>query len=136
MQLRRALGELPDGVWARRLARASRTPSTLLLLAALACALCCTLSRAAVLPEDRADFEESHYVGGGQVIDGKSWLIRKKAGDHISFTYNHLTDVVSGASIDVKLYASPYIEQRTQDSVSAQYLYGKSTYSVSFSHSY
>jgi hypothetical protein len=44
--------------------------------------------------------------------------------------------VVSGASIDVKLYASPYIEQRTQDSVSAQYLYGKSTYSISFSHSY
>jgi len=137
MQLRRALEETLDGVWACRHVRAGRTPSALLLLAALACVLSgATPTRAAVLPEDRADYEYSHYVGGGQVIDGKSWLIRKKAGDHLSFTYNHLIDVVSGASIDVKLYASPYIEQRTQDSVSAQYLYGKSTYSVSMSHSY
>jgi hypothetical protein len=89
-----------------------------------------------VLPEDRADVEWSRYQGGGQLIDGKSWLIRKKIGDHVSVSYNHLIDVVSGASVDVKLYASPYIEQRTQDSVSAEYLYGKSTYNVSFTHSY
>jgi hypothetical protein len=89
-----------------------------------------------VLPEDRADVEWSRYQGGGQLIDGKSWLIRKKVGDHVSLSYNHLIDVVSGASVDVKLYASPYIEQRTQDSVSAEYLHGKSTYNVSFTHSY
>jgi hypothetical protein len=89
-----------------------------------------------VLPEDRLDYVYSHYAGGGQEIDGKTWLIRKKVGDHFSVTYNHITDVVSGASIDVQLYASPYIEQRTQDSVSAEYMYGKSTYSVSYSHSY
>ena len=114
------------------------TPGRLrLTLGVLACgALYSAPSRTDVLPEDRADVEWSRYQGGGQLIDGKSWLIRKKIGDHVSVSYNHLIDVVSGASVDVKLYASPYIEQRTQDSVSAEYLYGKSTYSVSFTHSY
>ena len=133
MQLR-STARSRAGFWrrARAMARGLRTPLAILSLGALWCAP----SHTAVLPDDRVDYAESHYVGGGQVIDGKTWLIRKKVGDHLSFTYNHSTDVVSGASIDVKLYASPYIEQRTQDSVSAEYLYGKSTYSVSFNHSY
>jgi Protein of unknown function (DUF3570) len=93
-------------------------------------------SRTGVLPEDELDYSSSQYVGGGQVIDGKTWLIRKKIGDKVSIQYNHITDVVSGASIDVMLYASPYVEQRTQDTVSAQYLSGKTTYTAGFSHSY
>jgi hypothetical protein len=94
-------------------------------------------SRTDVLPDDRVDAFWSRYEGGGQQIDGKSWLIRKKVGDHLDLSYNHLIDVVSGASIDVRTSgASPYIEQRTQDTVSASYLYGKSTYSVGYTHSY
>jgi len=112
--------------------RASRLTITVLALGALYSAP----SRPGVLPEDEADVEWNRYEGGGQVIEGKTWLVRKKIGDKFSVEYTHLIDVVSGASIDVQLSASPYIEQRTQDSVSAQYLRGKSTYSVSFSHSY
>ncbi len=89
-----------------------------------------------MLPEDEVDYSESQYVGGGQVIDGKTWLIRKDVGDKVSIQYDHLTDVVSGASIDVMLYASPYVEQRTQDTVSVEYLDGKTTYSAGFTHSY
>jgi hypothetical protein len=93
-------------------------------------------SLSAVLPEDEVDYSSSQYVGGGQVIDGKTWLVRKKIGDKVSVQYTHITDVVSGASIDVMLYASPYVEQRTQDTVTAQYLAGKTTYSAGFTHSY
>ncbi len=93
-------------------------------------------SRTAVLPEDTVEYSSSQYVGGGQVIDGKTWLIRKKVGDKVSIQYSHLTDVVSGASIDVMLYASPYVEQRTQDTASVEYLSGKTTYSVGYTHSY
>ena len=105
---------------------------TILGLGALASAP----GHAGVLPEDEADVEWNKYSGGGQVIEGKTWLVRKKIGDKIDVEYTHLIDVVSGASIDVQLAASPYIEQRTQDSASVQYLHGKSTYSVSFSHSF
>ena len=112
--------------------RFSRLAVTILALGALYSAP----SRPGVLPEDEADIEWNHYEGGGQVIEGKTWLVRKKIGDKVSVEYTHLIDVVSGASIDVQLSASPYIEQRTQDSMSVQYLHDKSTYSVSFSHSY
>src|SRR5437763_12622284 len=40
--------------------------------------------------------------------------------------------MISSASIDVKLSASPYYETRRQEGVGADYLHGKSTYSVGF----
>ena len=115
-------------------ARAARLSSLAVAILALG-ALHSASTRAGVLPEDEADFAWNRYSGGGQVIEGKTWLIRKKIGDKVSVEYSHLIDVVSGASIDVQLSASPYVEQRTQDSLSAEYMHGKSTYSVSFSHS-
>jgi Protein of unknown function (DUF3570) len=100
-------------------------------------ALYCTASRTDVLPDDRADALATHYSGGGQDINGISFLVRKKIGDHVSLSYNHLEDIVSGASIDVRTSgASPYRETRTQDSLSAQFLYGKTTYSLGATHSY
>ena len=39
-------------------------------------------------------------------------------------------DMVSSASIDVELTASPYEEERKQKSVAFEYLRGKSTYSM------
>ncbi len=105
-------------------------------LAAL-CGLYGTPSRTDVLPEDRADVMGTYYTGGGQDITGVSVLVRKKAGDHVSFSYNHLEDIVSGASIDVRTSgASPYREKRTQDGLSAEILYGKTTYSLGVTHSY
>ncbi len=107
-------------------------PAALLAVSALYCAA----SRTDVLPEDRSDAEVTHYTGGGQDINGVSILVRKKVGDHVSLSYNHLVDIVSGASIDVRTSgASPYRETRTQDGLSAEVLAGKTTYTVGVSHS-
>ena len=90
-----------------------------------------------MLPEDRAEVLGNYYSGGGQDISGLSVLVRKKVGDHVSLSYNHLEDIVSGASIDVRTSgASPYREKRTQDSLSGEILYGKTTYTVGVTHSY
>lgn len=90
-----------------------------------------------VLPEDTAEALYDHYSGDDQVIEGKTWLIRKKFADKFDVQYTRSTDVVSGASVDVRITgASPYIEQRTEDNVSMQYLSGKTTYTVGFIHSY
>lgn len=103
-------------------------------------AVCClygVASRTDVLPEDRADGLATHYSGGGQDINGLSFLVRKKVGDHVSLSYNHLEDIVSGASIDVRTSgASPYRETRTQDGLNAELLYGKTSYTVGVTHSY
>ena len=85
---------------------------------------------AGVLPEDRADILYHRYQGGGITIDGPSVLIRKKIGESFSVSANYYVDMVSSASIDVKLSASKYKEERKQKSVSVDYLHGKSTYSV------
>jgi Protein of unknown function (DUF3570) len=101
------------------------------------CALYCAVSRPDVLPEDEVDALATHYSGGGQDINGVAFLVRKKVGDHVSLTYNHLEDIVSGASIDVRTSgASPYRETRTQDGLSGEILYGKTTYSLGVTHSY
>jgi hypothetical protein len=101
------------------------------------CALYCAASRTDVLPEDEADALATHYSGGGQDINGLSFLVRKKVGDHVSLSYNHLEDIVSGASIDVRTSgASPYRETRTQDGLSGEILYGKTTYTLGVTHSY
>lgn len=87
-------------------------------------------SVAGVLPEDRADILYHRYQGGGVTIDGPSVLVRKKFGEKFAASANYYQDMVSSASIDVQLTASPYEEKRTQKSVSFDYLRGKSTYSA------
>ncbi len=83
-----------------------------------------------VLPEDRADVEYHSYNGGDITVDGPSVLVRKKVGDNLSFSANYYEDMISSASIDVKLSASPYHEKRQQWSGGVDYLHGKSTYSA------
>ena len=85
-----------------------------------------------VLPEDRADVLWHVYKGGDITIQGPSVLVRKKVGDNLSLSANYYEDMISSASIDVKLSASPYHETRRQESLGADYLHGKSTYSVGF----
>src|SRR5271154_6650101 len=65
-----------------------------------------------VLPDDRADVLYHNYDGGGITIQGPSVLVRKKVGDNISFFGSYYEDLISSASIDVKLSASPYHETR------------------------
>ena len=105
----------------------------LLLMIALGCAA--TL-RAAVLPDDRADALYHRYEGGGIEIQGPSIVLRKKIGDSVSLSYNYYVDsitghvdTVTGASVDAVSGASEYKERRTQHSVSADLLHGKTTYS-------
>jgi len=85
-----------------------------------------------VLPEDRADVLWHVYKGGDITIQGPSVLVRKKVGDNLSLSANYYEDMISSASIDVKLSASPYHETRRQESLGADYLHGKSTYSAGF----
>lgn len=85
---------------------------------------------AGVLPDDRADILYHRYQGGGVTIDGPSVLVRKKFGDRFSASANYYMDMVSSASIDVKLSASKYKEERKQKSLSVDYLRGKATYSA------
>lgn len=88
-----------------------------------------------VLPDDRADVLYHNYTGGGITIQGPSVLVRKKVGDNFAFTANYYEDLISSASIDVKLSASPYHETRKQESGSMEYLHGKTIYSAGYIHS-
>jgi hypothetical protein len=85
---------------------------------------------AGVLPEDRLDVLYHRYQGGGITVQGPSILVQKKIGDHFAVNANYYQDMISSASIDVLLSASPYKETRTQKSVGAEYLHGKTTYTA------
>ncbi len=85
---------------------------------------------AGVLPDDRADALYHRYEGGGFTVQGPSVLVQKKITDNFAVNGNYYEDMISSASIDVKLSASPYKEQRTQKSGGFEYLHGKSTYSA------
>jgi hypothetical protein len=89
-------------------------------------------AQAGVLPEDRADALYFRYDGGEVVIDGPSVLVRKSIGEHVSVSANHYIDMVSSASIDVQTSASPYEDERTQSSLSVDFLHGKSMYTLGY----
>jgi hypothetical protein len=87
---------------------------------------------AGVLPEERADVLYHSYDGGGVQISGPSVLVRKQAGKDFSVSANYYVDSVSSASIDVVTSASPYREERTQESVGVDYLRGKTLMSMGY----
>jgi hypothetical protein len=127
-----------------QLSRASRRPSLALRRTPLAArigalvafgALGSLPGSAGVLPEDEADAMYHRYEGGGLTVEGPSVLVRKKIGDNFSVSYNYYVDMITSASIDVLLTASPYKERRTQQSASVEYLHGKTTYSAGYIHS-
>ncbi len=94
-----------------------------------------TWLNAAVLPEDRADALYHSFNGGGVEVNGPSILVRKKFGDSVSASVNHYVDNVSSASIDVITTASPYTEERTENSVGLDFLNHKSTIGLSYTQS-
>jgi len=85
---------------------------------------------AGVLAEDRADALYHRYEGDDITIHGPSVLVRKKIGEKFAASANYYMDFVTSASIDVRLSASEYKEERTQKSLGFEYLRGKSTYSI------
>ena len=90
---------------------------------------------AAVLPEERVDLLYHRYDGGGVVVDGPSVLVRKNVGDSVSVGANYYVDNVTSASIDVKVRASEYTEQRDEYSVNVDYLRQKTTMSAGYTKS-
>jgi len=62
-------------------------------------------------------------------------LVRKKVGDNLSLSAGYYEDMISSASIDVKLSASPYHEVRKQENAGFDFLHGKTTYSAGYIHS-
>ncbi len=94
-----------------------------------------TITYAAVLPEDRADLLYHYYSGGGVTISGPSLLVRKQVGQNFSLVANQYMDYITSASIDVMSYASPYKEQRTQQSLGVDYLNGKTTMTANYTSS-
>lgn len=96
----------------------------------------CSTLNAAVLPEDRADIMFHSYDGGGVTIDGPSLLVRKDIASTVSVSANYYVDNVSSASIDVEASgASRYAEERTEYSLSADYLYDKAIISAGYTNS-
>ncbi len=60
-------------------------------------------------------------------------LVRKKLGESFSVTGNYYVDAISSASVDVVVSgASPYKENRQQESLSVDYLRGKSTWTAGY----
>ena len=106
-----------------------------LLVAGLAFVVLSAPAGASVLPEDRTDFLYHRYDGGGVTIDGPSVLVRKAVASNLSLAANYYVDMVSSASIDVITTASPYTEERTQYSLSGDYLRGNTTISAGYTNS-
>jgi hypothetical protein len=130
MQLARAPGDAvsePSTACARTLSPFTRTLLALAVIAAPALA--------GVLPEDRVDVMWHDYDGGDITVQGPSLLVRKKVGDNLSLSAGYYEDMISSASIDVKLSASPYHETRKQENFGFDYLHNKTTYSAGYIHS-
>jgi len=93
------------------------------------------VGHAGVLPEDRADVLVHSYDGGGVTIQGPSLLVRKQFAQKFSVSANHYVDKVNSASIDVVTTASPYEEERTQNSVGVDYLHDRWMMNIGFTNS-
>jgi len=90
---------------------------------------------AAILPEERLDALYHSYEGDEVRISGPSVQVRGNVGEHWSMNYHYYVDNITSASVDVRTYGSPYMEQRVENSVSVDYLSDKSTVSASFTNS-
>lgn len=108
---------------------------TATLILGLCAAIFSGIATAAVLPEDRADVLYHRYEGGGMEIRGPSVLVRKALSNSVSVSANHYVDKVSAASVDVVTTASPYEEERKENSVGLDYLAGKAIYSLAYTKS-
>jgi hypothetical protein len=93
------------------------------------------ITRADVLPEDRADVMFHRFDGGGVTVEGPSVLVRKKFGDSFSASYQYYLDLITSASIDVLSQASKYTERRTQNNLGLDYLHGNTLYSIGWINS-
>jgi hypothetical protein len=93
------------------------------------------ISKAAVLPEDRADAMYHAYDGGDVAVAGPSILVRKSLGSSLSASVNYYEDSISSASIDVVTTASKYTENRKEQSFTVDYLHDSTIFSLGYNNS-
>jgi hypothetical protein len=105
------------------------------VLGALAGLLAAGAPRAVELPEDRADAMYHYYDGGGTRASGPAFLVRKSLADKVSLSGGYYLDMVSNASIDVVTTASPYKENRHEETLGLDYVYRDAAITLSGSHS-
>lgn len=103
--------------------------------ALLAALMTAQLAVAQVLPEDRFDAMYHYYDGDDVEISGPSILVRKQLTSDISAYANYYVDDISSASVDVRSYASPYDEERTEITLGADMLVGETIVSGGFTDS-
>lgn len=101
----------------------------------LAAGLISAGAQGAILPEERADLMYHSYDGGGIEIIGPAVLVRKTLRKDLSVSAQYYVDQISGASIDVMATASPYDEERTEYSFTADYLVNKTLLSSGYTNS-
>ncbi len=129
-QLRlRSLGERRHG------ARGVALLSCAQLLGALGGLLATGDTRAADLPENRADLMLHSFSGGGVDAWGPALLVRKSVLDKVSLFGTYYADIVSNASIDVVTTASPYRETRNEFGFGADYVVRESVLTLAGSYS-
>jgi len=95
----------------------------------------CLPLMAAILPEERADVLYHSYDGDDVSVNGPSILARKSMSKYTSIYANYYADSVTSASIDVRLGASQYTEDRTEYSFGADWLVDNSTISAGYTNS-
>jgi hypothetical protein len=88
-------------------------------------------TRAALIPEDRADLLYHYYDGGGTTVNGPALLVRKGIGESVSAYASYFIDNVSCASIDVLTTASPFKEKREEYGGGVDYRYRNTTVGLS-----
>jgi hypothetical protein len=105
------------------------------LLGVLAGLLAVGPVRAVELPEDRADLMYHYYDGAGTKASGPALLVRKSLADKVSLSGGYYLDMVSNASIDVVTTASPYKENRNEQTLGLDYVYRDALITLSGSNS-
>ena len=89
-----------------------------------------------MLDDDRVDVLYQSYDGGGTKVQAPAIFIRKKMTEGTAVSAHALTDMVSGASIDVEVNgASEYEEQRNEMGIALEFLKDKAIYNASLSKS-
>lgn len=84
------------------------------------------------LPENRADFMYHFYKGDNVQVGGPALLVREDFFDRFSANVSYYVDNVSGASIDVRSFASEYDDTRTQYSAGLDFIVQDSIMNISF----
>jgi len=105
------------------------------MLGLLAGVLAAGATRAVELPEDRADLMYHYYDGAGTKASGPAVLVRKSLADRVSLSGGYYLDMVSNASIDVVTTASPYKENRSEETLGLDYVYRDASITLSGSNS-